>query len=72
MKLYDVREAAQMLAVSPWTVRAYFREGKLCPIRMGRLIRLDGQELERFVVSPKVVSNGKQIGGPGNKACLTQ
>ena len=56
MKLYDVKDAAQMLAISPWTVRAYIREGKLCPIRMGRLIRLDEQELERFVVSAKVVS----------------
>jgi len=35
--------------------RAYIREGKLCPIRMGRLVRLDEQELERFVVSAKTV-----------------
>jgi len=61
VKLYDVRGAAQMLAVSPWTVRAYIREGKLCPIRMGRLVRLDEQELERFVVSAKVVIDVKQI-----------
>jgi excisionase family DNA binding protein len=62
VKLYDVRGAAQMLAVSPWTVRAYIREGKLCPIRMGRLVRLEEQELERFVVSAKVVIDVKQIG----------
>ena len=54
MKLYDIRNAAQMLAVSPWTVRAYIREGKLCPIRIGRLVRLDEQELERFVGTAKV------------------
>ncbi len=63
MKLYDVKDAAEMLAVSPWTVRAYIREGKLCPIRMGRLVRLDEQELERFVVLAKAVSELKQIGG---------
>ena len=61
MKLYDVRGAAQVLAVSPWTVRAYIREGKLCPIRMGRLVRLDEQELERFVDSAKVVNEVNQI-----------
>jgi excisionase family DNA binding protein len=61
VKLYDVKDAAKVLAVSPWTVRAYIREGKLCPIRMGRLVRLDEQELERFVVSAKFVSEVNQI-----------
>jgi len=61
MKLYDIRGAAQILAISPWTVRAYIRDGKLVPIRMGRLVRLDEQELERFVVSAKAVIDVKQI-----------
>jgi excisionase family DNA binding protein len=55
VKLYDVKDAAQMLAISPWTVRAYIRQGRLCPIRIGRLLRLDQEELERFIVSAKVV-----------------
>jgi len=38
--LYDVKAAAQALAVSPWTIRAYIRDGKLKPIRLGRLVRL--------------------------------
>jgi excisionase family DNA binding protein len=61
MKLYDVKGAAQVLAVSPWTIRAYIREGKLCPIRMGRLIRLEEQELERFVVSARVVRGAERF-----------
>lgn len=47
--LYDVKTAAQALAVSPWTIRAYIRDGKLHPIRLGRLVRLDEEELQRFV-----------------------
>jgi excisionase family DNA binding protein len=47
--LYDVKTAAQALAVSPWTIRAYIRDGKLHPVRLGRLVRLDEGELQRFV-----------------------
>jgi excisionase family DNA binding protein len=52
-QLYDVKAAAQMLAISTWTIRAYIRNGKLHPVRFGRLVRLEGQELERFVASGK-------------------
>jgi excisionase family DNA binding protein len=47
--LYDVKTAAQVLAISPWTVRAYIRDGKLKPVRLGRLVRVEEAELERFV-----------------------
>ena len=53
-RLYDVKQAAEMLAVSPWTIRAYVRTGKLRPIRMGRLVRLQAEELEKFVALAKV------------------
>jgi excisionase family DNA binding protein len=47
--LHDVRSAAVKLAVSPWTIRAYIRDGKLRVVRLGRLVRLEERELERFV-----------------------
>jgi excisionase family DNA binding protein len=47
--LHDVNSAAKLLAISPWTVRAYIREGKLHPVRIGRLVRLTTEELERFI-----------------------
>jgi len=47
--LYDVKTAAQALAVSPWTIRAYIRDGKLNPVRLGRLVRIAEEELQRFV-----------------------
>jgi len=51
--LYDVNTAAQILAVSPWTIRAYIRQGKLRPIRIGRLVRLDEQELQKFIADAR-------------------
>jgi excisionase family DNA binding protein len=63
-QLYDVKDAARFLAVSAWTIRAYIRNGKLNPVRIGRLVRLEGQELERFVADGKttgdIKSNSKE------------
>lgn len=56
-QLYDVNDAARQLAVSPWTVRAWIRQGKLRPVRIGRLVRLDEDELSRFVASNKAAGN---------------
>jgi excisionase family DNA binding protein len=49
-QLYDVRDAAEILRVSPWTVRAYIRKGRLRPIRLGRLVRLEESQLQQLVV----------------------
>ena len=47
--LYDVNSAARLLSVSHWTVRAYIRDGKLRPVRLGRRVLLAENELERLV-----------------------
>lgn len=59
-RLYDVNAAARQLAVSPWTIRAYIRQGKLHPVRIGRLVRLDEEELSKFVASNK--ASGQRSG----------
>ena len=48
-KLLSVQAAAQLLSISKWTVRAYVRDGKLRPVRLGRRVLLEEAELERFV-----------------------
>ena len=53
MKLYDVIGAAQVLAISPWTVRSYIREGKLPAVRIGRLVRLTEEDLKKFIINCK-------------------
>lgn len=59
-QLYDVNAAARLLAVSRWSVRAWIRQGKLKPIRLGRLVRLDEEELSRFVATVKAGNEGKE------------
>jgi excisionase family DNA binding protein len=66
MKLFDVRGAAEVLAISPWTVRALVREGKLRPVRVGRLVRLDEKELEKFVCEAKATGDGSGPKGERN------
>jgi excisionase family DNA binding protein len=56
-QLFDVNAAARLLAVSTWTIRAFIRNGKLRPVRIGRLVRLEGQELERFVADGKTTGD---------------
>ena len=59
-QLLNVPDAAQLLAVSPWTVRAYIRQGKLRAVRIGRLVRLEVSEIQSFVETAKGNSNGPQ------------
>jgi excisionase family DNA binding protein len=67
--LLDVKEAARAWAVSPWTIRAYIRDGKLRAVRIGRLVRLEAAELERFVKenAEKVDPNLKKEKEDGNR-----
>ena len=39
--LLDLKEAGRLLSISPWTVRAYVRAGKLNPVRIGRRVLLE-------------------------------
>lgn len=48
--LKSIEEAAGLLRVSPWTVRAWIRHKKLRPVRLGRRVLLSEEELERLVL----------------------
>ena len=47
--LKSIEEAAGLLRISKWTVRAYIRDGKLQAVRLGRRVLLEEAELERLV-----------------------
>jgi excisionase family DNA binding protein len=47
--LKSIEEAAGLLGISPWTIRSYIRDGKLKPVRLGRRVLLEEDELERLV-----------------------
>jgi excisionase family DNA binding protein len=51
--LLDLKEAARLLSISPWTVRAYVKAGKLNPVRIGRRVLLEEAELQRFITESK-------------------
>ncbi|MFQ5946731.1 MAG: excisionase family DNA-binding protein [Anaerolineae bacterium] len=51
-RLMTMREAAQYLAVSYWTVRTWVENGKLPAVRLpggGKLLRIEVEELDRLV-----------------------
>jgi excisionase family DNA binding protein len=62
-KLINVGGAAEVLAISPWTVRAYVRQGRLTPVRIGRLVRFEEEELSRFIAEA-----GAQICGSKDRS----
>lgn len=48
-RLLDVNETAKLLGISPWTVRSYIAHKKLCPLRIGRRVLIEEEEIERFI-----------------------
>lgn len=68
--LKNVEEAARLLGISPWTVRAYIRDGRLRPVRLGRRVLLEETELERFIASSRggLPNASASLGGDANRA----
>ena len=62
-KLIDIDQAADALAISPWTVRFLIRTKKLSPVKVGRRTLLEPAELDRFVQSCKGLKHSKNSEG---------
>jgi len=45
----NVNACAQMLGISPYTVRLYTKQGKIRPVRIGKRVLFQMEEIERFV-----------------------
>jgi excisionase family DNA binding protein len=54
--LKSVEEAAESLGLSPWTIRLYVRQGKIRPVRIGRRVLIEPDEIQR------VITEGKDTG----------
>lgn len=56
-KLYTADQAAELLGVSPWTIRRWVREGQLRAFRVGRLVRIAASDMDAMLttVEPKTV-----------------
>ena len=46
-----VRQAAEAVGLSHWTLRAYVRQGKLKALKIGRRVLIEPNELQRLVES---------------------
>ena len=55
--LLSVREVADALGVNPETIRRLIHDGRLDAIRVGRVLRIDRAELDRFIASQRVRPN---------------
>ena len=51
--LLNVVEAAERMHVSPYTVRAWIRSGKLNATKLGRLVRIEPIELQNLISAGK-------------------
>ena len=48
-KIYDIKEVASILGVTPMTVWRYTHEHKLKSFKVGRLIRITEDMLDEFI-----------------------
>jgi DNA-binding transcriptional MerR regulator len=48
-KLYTLPEVAAALGLSPHTIRAFVRQGKLSPLRICRRLLFDPEELAKMI-----------------------
>ena len=62
-QLYDINAAAQVLSISPWTIRNYIRKGSIQPLRIGRRVLLEEAELERFVSEARTDGESEHFDG---------
>jgi excisionase family DNA binding protein len=44
-----LKEAADAVGLSHWTLRQYIREGKISAIKLGRRVLIEPAELERLI-----------------------
>ena len=47
--LLTIEKAAELLGISPWTVRAYIRDRKLMAVHIGRRVLIEQSELRRLL-----------------------
>jgi len=53
-RLISVSQAAEELGLPVWTLKSALWKGQLAHVRLGRLIRLERNDLEAWITSRKV------------------
>lgn len=69
-QLYDINAAASLLSISPWTVRHYIHIGRLNPVRIGRRVLLEEDELARLIASGRLQRAALDTPGAETHQCI--
>ncbi len=66
MELFTIQEVAQMMRVSPMTIRRRIKEGELAAVRIGRKVRVSKQALDQLPkpIEPKSTKQTSIKGKP--------
>jgi excisionase family DNA binding protein len=54
-KLLSIEEAGQVTGLSPWTIRALIRQGKLARVKIGRRVLVETSAVRDFIEACKKV-----------------
>ena len=57
-----IKEAASILALSPWTVRLRIRQGKLTAHKDGSVVVIDREEIRRYIDEAKKGKVNDRVG----------
>jgi excisionase family DNA binding protein len=57
--LLGLKEAAESVGLSHWTLRQYVREGKVKAVRLGRRVLIEPSELERLIEQGRSGKDGQ-------------
>lgn len=60
IKMFSVEMAAELLSVSPWTIRAWIKQGKLGSAKLGTRRVVPQSEIEEFVSKSLVPALGAE------------
>jgi len=52
--LLDVNRFADLVGVSPYTIRDWIRKGVLRATKLGRLVRIEQSELQRLIAAGRM------------------
>lgn len=53
----DIKEAAQAVSLSPWTIRKWISTGKIRAIHLGRRVMIEPTELKRLIDMGRRLNN---------------
>jgi excisionase family DNA binding protein len=61
--LLSCEKAAELLGISPWTVRKWLRDNKLRAIRLGRRVLIELAEIERLIEEGRSEGDSSYVHG---------